>query len=51
MRGKGGQGPDTDSEDYLNEKVLIMVGNPANELVIAEDQIALHCCGNTTWKR
>ena len=34
-------GPDTESEDYLNEKVLIMVGNPANELVIAEDQIAL----------
>ena len=34
-------GVDEDSEDYLNEKVLIMVGNPANELVIAEDQIAL----------
>jgi hypothetical protein len=40
--GEAGEGGvDKDSEEYLNEKVLVMVGNPANELVIAEDQIAL----------
>ena len=36
-----GDGIDTDSEEHLNEVVRVMVGNPANELVLAEDHLAL----------
>ena len=36
-----GGGIDTDSEEYLNEITHLLVGSPANELVLADDSVAL----------